>query len=60
MVNTPPSSGHPLEEQPVTSQTFWGYGYIENQVHVGNINYQPNPTRIPYARTPYPSNTFTP
>ena len=54
MVNPPSSSGQPLGAQPVTNQTSWGYGYTTNQVAIGNINYQPTPTGIPY-----PSNTFT-
>ena len=44
VVNPLSSSVQPLRAQPVTNQTSWGYGYIENQVPVGNINYPPNPT----------------
>ena len=60
MVNPPSSSGHPLGAQLVTNQTSWGYGYTTNQVPIGNLNYPPNPTGIPNAGIPYPSNTFTP
>ena len=55
VVNPASSSGHPLGAQPVTSQTSRGYGY---QIPVGN--HPPNPTGMPYAGIPYPSNTFTP
>ena len=58
VVNPASSSGQPLGAQPVTNQTSWGYGYTVNQIPVGNINYPPNPIRIPYAGIPYPSNTF--
>ena len=60
VVNTPSSSSHPLGAQPVSNKTSWGYGYLANQVPVGNINYQPTPTRMPHVGIPYPSNTFTP
>ena len=60
VVNPPSSSGQSLGAQPVTNQTSQGYGYTANQVPVGNINYQPNPIGMPYARITYPSNTFTP
>ena len=48
-----------LSEVPV-SQTSLGYGYTTNQIPIGNINYPPNPTGMPYAIITYPSNTFTP
>ena len=57
MVNPPSSSGQPLGAQPVTIQSSGGNGY---QIPVGSIDHPPNPTGMPYARIPYPSNTFTP
>ena len=59
VVNPPSNLGQPLGAQPVTNQTYLGYGYTTNQVPVGNINYSPNPTGMPYVGIPYPSNTFT-
>jgi len=55
VVNPPSSSGQPLGAQPVTIQSSGGYGY---QIPVGN--HPPNPTGMPYAGIPYPSNTFMP
>ena len=55
VVNPPSSLGQPLGAQPVTVQTFGGYGY---QIPIGN--HPPNPTGMPYAGIPYPSNTFMP
>ena len=57
VVNPPSSSGQPLGAQPVTIQSFEGYGY---QIPVGNINHPPNPIGMPYAGIPYPSNAFRP
>ena len=41
MVNPSSSSGQPLGLQPIVNQPFWGSGYPGNQLHVGNMNYQP-------------------
>ena len=48
IVNPPLSLGQPLGEQPVVNQVFWGYRYLENQVPIRNMNYQPTPTSISY------------
>ena len=57
MVNPPSSLGQPSGAEPVTIQSSRGYGY---HIPIGNINHPPNPTGMPYAGIPYPSNTFTP
>ena len=41
MVNPPSSCSQPLGVQLAVDQTSWGYGYPGNQLHVGNMNYQP-------------------
>ena len=57
VVIPPSSSDHPLGAQPVTIQSFGGYGH---QILVRNINCPSNPIGIPYDVIPYPSNTFMP
>ena len=59
MVNHISSLGQPLVAQPVVNKPSWGYGYLENQIPIGNMNYQPTPIGISYTGIPYPGNAFT-